>query len=70
MNQIVPMIFDLIGSDDANDSADLVDYYNGATSAQREAMNEMCMFLCGWSLETVCERCGLRVDTKTGTVNV
>jgi hypothetical protein len=70
MDQIIPMLFDLIGSDDANDSEELVEYYNGATSEQREAMNELCMFLCGWSLETIFERCGLTVDRETGAVTV
>src|SRR3954451_873339 len=54
------MIFDEMGSDDENDSQELVEYYNGASSEQREAMNEMCIYLCGWSLETIFERCGLR----------
>jgi hypothetical protein len=70
MDQIIPMIFDEMGSDDENDSDELVEYYNGASSEQRAAMNEMCMFLCGWSLETIFERCGLTVDKETGAVNV
>ena len=45
MDQIIPMIFDEIGTDGENDS--LVEYYNGASSEQRAAMNAMCMFLCG-----------------------
>ncbi len=70
MDQIMGMIFDEMGSDDENDSQELVEYYNGASSEQREAMNEMCIYLCGWSLETIFERCGLSVDPTTGAVNV
>ena len=70
MDQIIPIIFDEMGSDDENDSDELVEYYNGASSEQRAAMNDMCIFLCGWSLETIFERCGLTVDGKTGAVNV
>jgi hypothetical protein len=29
----------------------------------------MCMYLCGWSLETIFERCGLTVNPTTGAVN-
>ena len=70
MDQIIPTIFEAIGSDDENDSEALVDYYNEASSEQRAAMNEMCIYLCGWSLETIFEQCGLRVDSETGAVNV
>jgi hypothetical protein len=70
MNQIIPMIFDEMGSDGENDSDELVQYYNGASSEQRAAMNDMCIFLCGWSLETVFEWCGLTVDGMTGAVKV
>ena len=70
MDQIIPIIYAEIGADDANDSEELVEYYNGAGSEQRAAMNEMCMFLCGWSLETIFEKCGLTVEPETGAVNV
>jgi hypothetical protein len=70
MDQIIPIIFDEMGSDGENESDELVQYYNGASSEQRAAMNEMCMFLCGWSLETIFERCGLTVDGVTGAVKV
>ena len=70
MDQIIPMIFDEMGSDGEKDSEELVAYYNGVSSEQRAAMNEMCMFLCGWSLETILGRCGLIVDQATGDVNV
>src|SRR4051812_10925538 len=32
MDQIIPMIFDEMGSDNENDSQELVEYYNGASS--------------------------------------
>jgi hypothetical protein len=70
MDRIIGMIFDAMGSDDENDSQELVEYYNQAGSEQREAMNEMCIYLCGWSLETIFERCGLTIDHETGAVNV
>ena len=70
MDQIIPMIFTEMSSDSENESEELVAYYNGASSEQRAAMNEMCMILCGWSLETILERCGLTVDQATGDVNV
>jgi hypothetical protein len=70
MDQIIPMIFDEMGSDEENDSEELVEYYNGASLEQRAAMNEMCMFLCGWSLETIFERCGLTVNQETGDITI
>ena len=70
MDQIIPIIFMEMGSDGENDSDELVQYYNGASSEQRAAMNEMCIFLCGWTLETIFERCGLTVDGVTGAVKV
>jgi hypothetical protein len=70
MDQIIPIIFDEMGSDGENDSQEFVEYYNGASTEQRAAMNYMCIFLCGWSLETIFERCGLIVDATTGAVDV
>ena len=57
MDQIIPMIFTEMSSDSENNSEELVAYYNGANSEQRAAMNEVCILLCGWSLETILERC-------------
>jgi hypothetical protein len=70
MDQIVPKIFEEMGSDSENDSEALVDYCNGATSEQRAAMNDMCIYLCGWTLETIFERCGLTINAKAGSVSV
>ena len=70
MDQIIPIIFAELCSDSENNSEELVAYYNGASSEQRAAMSEMCMFLCGWSLETILERCGLTVDQAAGDVKV
>jgi hypothetical protein len=70
MDQIISIIYEEMGSDGENDSEELAEYYNGASTEQRAAMNEMCMFLCGWSLETIFANCGLTVDGSTGDVNV
>jgi hypothetical protein len=70
MDQVIARIFDEMLSDNENDSEELVEYYNGATSEQRTAMNKMCMFLCGWSLETIFKECGLTINPATGAVNV
>ena len=70
MDQIISTIYEAMGSDGENYSEELVEYYKGASSEQRAAMNEMCMFLCGWSLETIFANCGVTVDGSTGDVKV
>ena len=70
MDQIIERIFEEMRNDDADDSRQLLAYYNSASTEQRTSMNDMCIFLCGYSLETIFERCGLTVDASTGQVGV
>lgn len=66
IDNIIPKILEEMNSDDENESEKFLDYYQGCNSAEKSAMNEMCIYLCGWSLETIFEKCGIKVNENGG----
>jgi hypothetical protein len=37
---------------------------NNLMNQQRTVINEVCIYLCGWSFATILEKCGKQLDEK------
>lgn len=55
MKDIILRITKEILNDDSNESGALLNYYEGCNQEQKSAINEFCIYLCGWSFETIIE---------------
>ena len=64
MDDVIPTIYNEMATDGDNESAELVDYYNCCDQKERTVINEICIYLCGWTFETILEKCGIRLDQK------
>jgi hypothetical protein len=62
MDDVIPTIYNEMTTDGENQSAELIDYYNHCDQTERTVINEVCMYLCGWSFETTLEKCGIQLD--------
>jgi hypothetical protein len=55
-----------IESDKENESKELLGYYVHCNSPEKEVVNNIMMYLCGWSFETILEKCGITFDEEGG----
>ena len=62
MDDVIPTIYNEMATDDDNQSAELLDYYTRCDQKERTVINEVCLYLCGWSFETILEKCGIQLD--------
>jgi hypothetical protein len=64
IHNIIPILFAEIASDGANDSAKLLRYYIHCNLQERAVVNNVMIYICGWSFETLLEKCGIKFDEK------
>jgi hypothetical protein len=62
IENIIPIIYEELTSDGDNESPELFAYYLRCNQLERTAINKFCIYLCGWSFETILEKCGIAID--------
>ena len=62
INNIIPMLMGEIESDGENESDKLFAYYLRCTTQEKAVINNVMIYLCGWSFETLLEKCGIGID--------
>jgi hypothetical protein len=62
MDDVILTIYNEMVTDGENQSAELIDYYKECNQIERTVINEVCIYLCGWSFETILEKCGIQLD--------
>lgn len=65
INNIIPTLYAEIESDGENESKALLNYYMECNTPEKAAINNVMIYICGWSFETLLEKCGIKVD-ETG----
>jgi hypothetical protein len=64
IENIIPTLFEEIGSDNENESEELLRYYICCNPQEREVINNVMLFICGWRFETLLEKCGMKFDEQ------
>jgi hypothetical protein len=62
INNIIPTLMGEIESDRENESKALLGYYLKCNQMEKAVVNNVMIYLCGWSFETLLEMCGIEVD--------
>ena len=62
INNIIPMLMGEIESDGENESDKLLAYYLRCHTQEKAVVNNATIYLCGWSFETLLEKCGIGID--------
>jgi hypothetical protein len=70
IDNIIPTIFAEFESDGENESEALLDYYLGCTAKERAVVDNVLMYLCGWTFETLLGKCGIRIGEKGALLDV
>jgi hypothetical protein len=64
ISNIIPTIFAEMESDDENESEKLLKYYLDAAWKERAVVDNVLLYLCGWSFKTILGKCGIGIDGK------
>ena len=64
INNIIPVIMAEIESNREKDSNELFNYYLRCNTQEKAVVNNVMIYLCGWSFETLLEKCGIGIDEK------
>ena len=62
INNIIPTLMGEIESDGENESDKLLAYYLQCNTQEKAVINNVMIYLCGWSFETLLEKCGIGID--------
>lgn len=62
INNIIPTLMGEIESDGENESDELLHYYMACNSPEKAVINNVMIYLCGWSFVTLLEICGIKID--------
>jgi hypothetical protein len=64
ISNIIGTIFAEMESDGENESELLLDYYLRCTAKERAVVDNVLIYLCGWTFETLLGKCGIRIGEK------
>jgi hypothetical protein len=69
INNIIPTIFVEMESDGENESEELLNYYLHCTREEQAVVDNVLMYLCGWTFPTLLAKCGLKIDEQGELLN-
>jgi hypothetical protein len=64
INNIIPAIFAEMESDGENESEALLRYFLACNAQERAVVDNVLMYLCGWTFATLLAKCGLRTGEQ------
>jgi hypothetical protein len=70
ISNIIPTIFVEMGSDGENESEALLDYYLHSTAKERAVVDNVLLYLCGWTFKTLLGKCGIGIGGKGKLLDV
>ena len=69
VQNIIPTLMTEMEADGENESEELLRYYLDCNSEARDVVDNVLMYLCGWTFETLLAKCGLRIGEKGELLN-
>ena len=70
ISNIIGTIFAEMESDGENESEELLEYYLRCTTKERAVVDNVLMYICGWTFETLLGKCGIRIGEKGELLDV
>ena len=70
ISNIIPTIFAEIASDECDESGLLLDYYMRCTAKERAVVDNVLIYLCGWTFKTILGKCGIGIGERGALLDV
>jgi hypothetical protein len=64
INNLIPTIMSEMESDGDNDSDQFLAYYLRCNTQEKAVVDNVLMYLCGWTFETLLGKCGIEINEK------
>ena len=64
IQNIIPTLYAELESDGENESEELLEYYLNCNQQERDVVDNVLMYICGWTFETLLGKCGIRISEK------
>jgi hypothetical protein len=64
VQNLIPTLFAEMESDGENESEELLEYYLNCNQQERAVVDNVLMYICGWTFETLLGKCGIRIGKK------
>ena len=64
INNIIPMIYAEMESDGENESKRLLNYFIRCNAQERAVIDNVMMYICGWTFETLIGKCGIKINQE------
>ena len=70
ISNIIPTIFIEMESDGDNESDALLRYFLRCNAREKAVVDNVLMYLCGWTFATLLAKCGIRIGWKGELLDV
>jgi hypothetical protein len=64
INNLIPTIMEEMESDGENESDELLAYYLRCNAQEKDVVDNVLMYLCGWIFETLLKKCGIEINAS------
>jgi hypothetical protein len=61
IQNIIPTLYAEMESDGENESEELLDYYLHCNAQERHVVDNVLMYICGWTFATLLAKCGIKI---------
>ena len=69
IHNIIPTLYAEMESDGENESEELLNYYLNCHQQERDVVDNVLMYICGWTFETLLGKCGIRISEMGEVLN-
>jgi hypothetical protein len=70
IRNLIATIFAEMESDGDNESEELLEYYLRCNRQERDVVDKVLIYICGWTFETLLGKCGIRIGEKGALLDV
>jgi len=70
VQNLIPTLYAEMESDGENESEELLDYYLDCNAEARDVVDNVLMYICGWTFETLLGKCGIKIGEKGALLDV
>jgi hypothetical protein len=70
IQNLIPTLYAEMESDDENESEKFLVYYLSCNAKERAVVDNVLMYICGWTFETLLAKCGIRIGEKGALLDV
>ena len=69
IRNLIPTLYAEMESDGENESEKLLAYYLDCNQQERDVVDNVLMYICGWTFETLLAKCGIRIGEQGELLN-